>query len=228
MPKEIESLVGRSLEDSLVTKYPADKEKTALLHRYAAAIGLPDAEKLRFHVVASAQVNAFAVMGGSIFVFEPMLDTVESSDEFAALLFHEYAHVKNRHTSRTTMRTLAAYLFLSVIINDTSGIVAALMQNLETLQSLDYSRDFEREADAEAVLMLAERGMDHDAFAVLMEHLDAETSDTFRMTEFLSSHPDAQERINSARSLAEKYRITPPSATVAVGDHRAIWAELEE
>jgi predicted Zn-dependent protease len=48
-------------------------------------------------VVASAEVNAFALLGGQVFVTRGMLGFVESEAELAAVLGHEIAHVDLRH-----------------------------------------------------------------------------------------------------------------------------------
>src|SRR5579864_3177100 len=51
----------------------------------------------QFHLVESADVNAFALPGGQIFVTSGTLDFVESEAELAAVLGHEISHVDLRH-----------------------------------------------------------------------------------------------------------------------------------
>ncbi len=228
MPKEWENQISRSLEDSLIKEYSLDESKTSILYEYAATVGIPEVENIRFYVCESAQTNAFAVMGNAIFVFTPMLSTVKSSDEFAALLFHEYAHIKFRHTSRATMRTLASYYLLSLLISDTSGIIAAVMSNLDTLQQLKYSRDFEKEADAHAALMLAERGLNPKALVTLLENLQKVTSDLPKTFEILSTHPDDKERINTLLALSAKYQVEKIPTNLSIGNHQALWEKLAQ
>lgn len=227
MPPELEETLSGSLVESLAARYNIDDEKTAVLYRYAAAIGIPDVEKLDFFVCESSTANAFAVIGGSIFVLKPMISELESSEEMAALLFHEYAHLKNRHTARATMRSLASYLFISLILNDSSGLVAVVLQNLDTLQRLDYSRDFEREADADAIRMLHERGLDTEGFAKLMNRLAELSEDRLEIPEILSTHPEEQARINSAAALAESLKADASAESIPLGDHQMLWQELK-
>lgn len=50
-----------------------------------------------YHVVRDPNVNAFAVLGGYIFVTRPLLRFVKSEDELAFVLGHETTHIAHRH-----------------------------------------------------------------------------------------------------------------------------------
>lgn len=51
----------------------------------------------KFKVIEGEDVNAFSLPGGYIYVYEGLLDFVESDDELAAVLSHEIAHASLRH-----------------------------------------------------------------------------------------------------------------------------------
>ncbi|MGK0390414.1 MAG: Zn-dependent protease with chaperone function [Maribacter sp.] len=54
-------------------------------------------KKLRFYVVKSAGVNAFATDRGSIFVNLGLMSRLENEAQFAFVLAHEIIHYKHRH-----------------------------------------------------------------------------------------------------------------------------------
>jgi predicted Zn-dependent protease len=52
-----------------------------------------------FTVVASDQVNAFALPAGTVFVTAPLITMAESEAELAGVIGHEIGHIKARHTA---------------------------------------------------------------------------------------------------------------------------------
>ncbi|HZH98706.1 MAG TPA: M48 family metalloprotease [Fimbriimonadaceae bacterium] len=52
-----------------------------------------------FKVIQGDDINAFSIPGGFIYVYEGLLDFVESDDELAGVLAHEIAHASFRHIS---------------------------------------------------------------------------------------------------------------------------------
>lgn len=69
--------------------------------RRAAGRGAPPA---RIHVTPDPGLNAFAAEDGAIFIAVGMLRSLETEDELAALIAHEYAHVLRGHTGRTALQ----------------------------------------------------------------------------------------------------------------------------
>src|SRR5215472_11612519 len=58
----------------------------------AAALPLP----MRAAVVRQAEVNAIALPGGRVYVFQGLLDKAQSADELAGVIAHEMGHVAHR------------------------------------------------------------------------------------------------------------------------------------
>ncbi len=56
----------------------------------------------RFFVVEDQQLNAFAVPGGSIYLFTGLIERAKSTDELAGVLGHEIVHIKGRHMARSS------------------------------------------------------------------------------------------------------------------------------
>ncbi|MEI8281383.1 MAG: M48 family metalloprotease, partial [Armatimonadota bacterium] len=53
----------------------------------------------KFKVVDSKDVNAFSLPGGYIYVYQGLIDFVQSDDELAGVLAHEISHAGQRHVA---------------------------------------------------------------------------------------------------------------------------------
>ena len=57
-----------------------------------------------FYVVKNESVNAFATLGGHIFIFSGLIDMTDEPEELAAVLAHEIGHVEKRHVVNKLVR----------------------------------------------------------------------------------------------------------------------------
>ena len=109
-----------------------------------------------FHVVASSDVNAFALPGGAIFV---NLGTVQSADteaQLAGVLAHETSHVVLRHATcnlkkeqTTNLMAGLGQIASGILLGNGSGgqMVQAMIGGGAGLYGLRMSRDDEKQAD---------------------------------------------------------------------------------
>lgn len=65
-----------------------------------------DVTKLNIRFIHNDQVNAFATLGGDIFVFSGLLRDVETPEELAGVVAHELAHVTERHVLKGVLSSL--------------------------------------------------------------------------------------------------------------------------
>lgn len=63
-----------------------------------------DAPPARIHVTPDPGLHAYAAEDGSIFIAVGMLRSLDSEDELAALVAHEYAHVLRQHAGRSALQ----------------------------------------------------------------------------------------------------------------------------
>ncbi len=89
-----------------------------VLARLRAAAG-PQAPAARLLVSADPSFQAYAAEDGSITVAAGFLRQVRSIDELAAVLAHEYVHLKRKHAERSRLETLkSSWAGLSAIYLD--------------------------------------------------------------------------------------------------------------
>lgn len=156
-----------------------------------------------FQVIAGSQVNAFATLGGHIYVYEGLIKQADSAEELAGVLAHEMEHVKRRHILQGAFTTLLASAFTDV-------------QVITTLMNLHFSRKQEAQADDGAVQRMRVASIDTGGFEKFFEKLaESNTSPAF-----LSDHPSAASRAEAVK----KYPVKNPVPLMS----RSEWTALQK
>jgi beta-barrel assembly-enhancing protease len=152
----------------------------------------------RFVVVASPEVNAFALPGGYVFVNEGAIEAARSEGELAGVLAHEIAHVSLRHGTTQASRAYLAKTGLSILnavaggLQGDVGLVAAAVGGAGANELfLKSNREAELQADAEGARLLAAAGYDPRDMARFFERLYERGGER----EGESDHPDPASRV---------------------------------
>lgn len=192
-------------------------------YRLVAASG-EKGQEFEFFVVRDRTVNAFAMPGGFIGIHTGLLLAAQTESEFASVMGHEVAHVLQRHAarqfesqSRVSKMSLIA-MALAVLAGRSNPQVAQAAivagQAAPAAVYLNYSRDFEREADRLGYQLLEGAGFDPAGMPGFFERLQKAT----RLYEnnaptYLRTHPLNTERIADMqnRAATAPYRQRPDS-----------------
>jgi Zn-dependent protease with chaperone function len=205
VPQEWENKLGNDLIKEVLAKEKVDHRKTALIRTlYSRLKPLPTSgEKnipIEITVVQKDEFNAFAIPGRKIVVYTGAINILNSYPELLALLGHESGHVEGRHSMRTLFRSLSTYALLSFFVGDISGIAAVLIQNAESLYSMSYSREFERDSDRQSHKFLCLNRIDQNGSIRLMKAMKKQVGSLENKDlAFLNSHPLTDERIENAK-----------------------------
>ncbi|MFP6855025.1 MAG: M48 family metallopeptidase [Opitutales bacterium] len=163
-------------------------------------IELPKTE-WEFVVFESDAINAFALPGGKVGVYTGLIDLVDSDDELAAVIGHEIAHVAFRHGNKRMSQGIGLALG-GVLLNSsmrnkdrTDRQVAQIGYGVgsQLLVALPYGRKQETEADDRGLMYAALAGYDPRAAVTFWKKMKAKSK--VRPPEFLSTHPDTDNRI---------------------------------
>jgi predicted Zn-dependent protease len=174
-------------------------------------------------LVLDRAINAFALPGGYVGMNLGLIAITQSSDELASVLAHEMAHVTQRHIARgiapsSRASALAAIAtILGLVLASRSGNIdaanAAIMgaQGAAAQAQINYTREFEREADRIGFGVLQGAGFATSGQALMFERLDQ----AFRVNDsggfaYLRTHPLTSDRISEART-----RTLLPGSTAA-------------
>lgn len=163
--------------------------------------------------------NAFALPGGVVIVTDEMLRMLEGRDDvLIGVLGHELGHVQRRHGMRMLVQTTLIGAVASALWGDISTVLAAAPA---LLGQSAYSREFEREADDDAIALLRANGMSPLVMVELFERLQKQrsgdgsdpdpdektatpTATAFDLGIALASHPADAERIQRFRVAAAR------------------------
>lgn len=167
--------------------------------------------KFDFHVLADQNtINAFALPGGQIFITMGLLKLLKTEDELAGVLGHEIGHVVGRHSSEQMAKNeltqgLISATSIATYDPNNPNMQAAIAQYVGNIINMKYGREDEIEADRFGVKYLFETGYKPEAQIEVMEILK-EASGGQRQPEFLSTHPNPENRIGEIQKYIEEYR----------------------
>lgn len=196
VPHNYEKQLGMAVKKSFISDLEVDSNRTELLNLFFKNLKIKTDIPVNITVVKSSEMNAFALPGGEMVVYSRILDKLENFEALAALLGHEYSHIKFRHSTRSMFKSLSGYLFISVLFNDVSGVASVLIENANAIRNLNYSREFEKQADLNALEVLRTQKINPQGMIALFTQLESETGSTEKyIPEFMSTHPLTQERL---------------------------------
>jgi len=158
----------------------------------------------QFAVVRDPRINAFAVPGGYIYVYAGLLIAAHNDDEVAGVLGHEIAHVNGHHLVRQQEATkpldyLALLGLLGSIIHPAIGAGAMAVSAANHLQ---YSRDFEQEADYVGARYMQQAGYDpRGMLDFFKKMLDAQRATPSSAPPYLLSHPLTDTRLTNLEAV---------------------------
>lgn len=225
LPPYLERRIGESIMRDIRLREPSyidDVEVTAYLNALGARLSAatPEAgQSFEFFALRDATLNAFALPGGYIGVHSGLILAAQSESELAGVLSHEIAHVTQKHLARLmgkqNQAQMTQWLALAVAIlaarsnSDVSQAAMATGAAAGVQTMLNYTRDFEREADRIGIQTLDRAGFDVRGMASFFERMQK----FGRLYEnnapgYLRTHPLTIERISDMenRILQAQYR----------------------
>jgi hypothetical protein len=153
----------------------------------------------QFAVVATKEINAFALPGGFIFINAGTITSAKNEGELAGVISHEIAHVALRHGTSQASKAYLARAGLSILSGIAGGRDTDLGQVVESIGGaganavfLKFSRTAETQSDVEGARMMAESGYDPRDMANFFKTLEQMSGQ--RVPEFLSDHPNPGNR----------------------------------
>jgi Putative Zn-dependent protease, contains TPR repeats len=207
--KEEEIKLGRQMYQYMAPNLAADPKKTAVLNTFFRELHFKIDYPIQITVVKSAEMNAFAIPGGHIVVYDAILQKMKSPEELAALLAHESSHVALRHSLRNVYRNLARKSFLLLLFGGDSGMLSAVINQADELKGLAYSRALETEADNNGLQLMAKSQINPRGMLHLMQMMQKESKGP-DIPPILSTHPVFDTRISN---IKQQIAVLPETRT---------------
>jgi hypothetical protein len=237
---ESEIKMGKQYADMIEksTKFISDPVVTEYVNRIGQNIVKNSDCKVPFtiKVIDSDQINAFALPGGFFYVNSGLILAADEEAELAGVMSHETAHVCAHHAAREMTRANYAQIGMVPLIMMTGyswtgyGIYEAT-QLLIPITFLEFSREFEAQADYLGIQYMYRAGYDPQAFITFFEKIEnLEKAKPGIMAKVFEDHPQTPDRIQaSEREIAT---ILPPKdeylvTTSEFNDVKARLARIE-
>lgn len=182
-------------------------------------------------VLRDPYLNAFALPNGSIYLHTGLLASIDNEAQLATILAHELVHYSERHAierqhaaENRALTMQVVFGVLAVAAAGASGdanaaramldLGRAVAPTIVAVQVTGYSRDLEREADAQGFDRLVAAGYDPREATKVFALLQADAAES-KVEEpfFFGSHPRLAERVESYQALL----ADRPDATGATG-----------
>ena len=232
-PKDIEIQIGENLAAQLqVILRPCGGEEELELIRSAiddmaltGEVGFP----LTFNIVRTDVPNALALPGGQVMATTGLLTALEKDQEaFFAVIAHELGHVKNRDGMQAVYRNAGLGALLEIITGGSGHAQQAVLLGGQ-LNQLRHTRKQEAAADDTAIEIMGAANPNPATLARAFEGIvgyageigltegkddrEARNEKTRRkISSWLSSHPDTDDRIANANNNAREGGSLPVDA----------------
>ncbi len=210
---EKEANLGRQLAAEIDShaKFITDPVITEYINRIGQNIALRSDAKIPFtiKVLDSADVNAFALPGGFLYVNSGLVLAADNEAEIIGVMAHEIAHVAARHGVEQASKG-RLFQWLSIPLIFVGGPLGAIAQNavsiLVPLTFLKFSRGAEEEADRLGLQYMWAAGYDPTSMLSFFEKLKSkEKKKPGTLEKVFSSHPPTGNRIEKARTLLVRF-----------------------
>ncbi len=168
-----------------------------------------------FFMMSDNTLNAFALPGANIGVHTGLILAAQSESELAAVLAHEISHVTQRHIARQVagegqrqLTSLAALVVAILAARSNTQVAQAAVATAQAsaIQSqLDYTREYEREADRVGLQLLSHAKFDTSGMATFFERMQRfnRVYDS-NAPQYLRTHPVTTERIADIQNRLSK------------------------
>jgi predicted Zn-dependent protease len=208
LPAELTTALGdqtlETLDKTMLSPTTLTHERQLALRAqfdaFLKAAGDTAPYKIEFRALKGQGANAFALPSGTIVISDELVLLAEDDREIVAVLAHECGHVRHRHTLRALLQNSAVVVAFALVTGDASS-TAAFGSALPTyLLQTKFSREFEREADADAVEKLRAAGLDPGFLATMLGRLSAQHGEGGpSLPAYARSHPPTADRINAIK-----------------------------
>jgi predicted Zn-dependent protease len=218
MSESGEIATGGKLDDEIGNKMgfytePKLQAYVSDIVRRLVRAGSPRSFEYRVKIVDIAEENAFATVGGYVYITRGMLAQLNSETELAGVMAHEISHISHRHVAKQQTRALTyQVLGLGAIAlgatlgnpdNNLGMAPVGVSAALGTILS-SYSQEAELEADESGLLMMAQAGYDPRGLSTFLRSLRTRERLTgLGYHGLLATHPETAARIAKAEIMAQ-------------------------
>jgi beta-barrel assembly-enhancing protease len=220
VPSSVEKNLGDALVGDFGGRFCDTSKGKAALAKLTKSLD-ENPKDLQVEVANIDMLNAVALPGNKVILFQGLLDQAKSPDEVAGVLAHEIGHVRERHVMQGLLRQMG----LAVVLGGFDGTGGSTLNNL---LATTYTRESEEEADQHSIKAMSKAAISPVATADFFERLSrmdgsaemGKNSQGRVLAGYTSSHPLSDDRRALFKKSLVKGKAYKPSLTYAE------WIEL--
>ena len=158
-------------------------------------------------VVRRSDVNAFAMPGGHVYVYQGLIDNAETPDELAGVVAHELGHVAHRDGTRTVLQAAGLSFLFGMLLGDFVGGGAVVIAAKTVLRVVLFARRRVGGGCATASNLMGKVGGDPRALGTILTRMVS--GKRAIGVKILLDHPETKERIAAIDAMAETGATSP-------------------
>ena len=194
-----EMLLGQKMDQDLLSSGEFTLYQNPDIQNYVVEIGerlLPHSDRANeltytFQVIQDDQINAFATMGGYVYVTTGLMAFADNEAQLASVIGHEIGHIDGKHLLQQIRADAVRQGIVTAAGLDPDRIAQI---GVELLLSRPNSREDEYDADQRGLDMIGDAGYAQSAMPDFMQKLEDQGGSP---PEFLSTHPDPGNRVEA-------------------------------
>jgi len=171
-----------------------------------------------FRVVDDKNLNAFATMGGFVYINTGTIAASDNVAQLASVIGHEMGHIAGRHALEQ-MKQMAIAQGIATIAGVADDRLVGIGVNLAL--RLPNSREAEFDADRRGLINITRAGFAARAMPAFMQKL-ASASNGGSAPSFLSTHPATGERISALNQAIQENNLNT-SGGLNDAEYQRIW-----
>ncbi|MCK5809832.1 MAG: M48 family metallopeptidase [Cocleimonas sp.] len=225
------SLIPYSKEVQLASQYelPASENDSADIQLYlenltahiSDAMDLPAGMEIYPHYVDDEIENAFATLGGHIFLYKGLLSKLKNENAISMVIAHEIAHIKHRDPIRSVGQSVAISAGFMFLLGKSE---VNLLGSAGLYTQLKFSRDMETASDIEGLNALVKIYGHANGATDLFQLLSRLTDDELiKEPTFFVTHPLGDNRVKNIEAIAKENQWSLDKATKPLPKGFSLW-----
>jgi predicted Zn-dependent protease len=215
-----EVALGRQIDQQVQqeVRISRDPAANALVSRLGQIL-VPSSDRpnipYTFRVVDDKNLNAFATMGGFVYINTGTISAADNVAQLASVIGHEMGHISGRH-SLEQMKQMALAQGIATIAGVADDRLVGI--GVDLALRLPNSREAEFDADRRGLTNITKAGFAARAMPTFMQKLTSSGG----APSFLSSHPATDERITALNQTIQANNFNT-SGGLNDGEYQRIW-----
>ena len=191
---------------------PQQKTLNQLLDRLEANLPAEQQKDNQYQLlyIPEDTVNAIAIPGNRVIIYQGLLKEVESENELMMVLGHELGHFANRDHLRGLGNILVLRVTIAYVLGDASVFKSIVATAVRSISQANYSQKQEKQADKFGLMLLDKTYGQVTGSTDFFKKLAKKSKGDF---DFLASHPAPNKRVKKINKLIEENKYDTGSLT---------------